>query len=42
MGDLNGYHISFEGKELGPALFVDSTLMGDAAGFEINTAVMNA
>jgi predicted Zn-dependent protease with MMP-like domain len=42
MGDLNGYNISFEGKELGPALFVDSALMGDAAGFDINSAVMNA
>lgn len=41
MGDLNGYNISFEGKETRPALFVDSTLMGDTAGFEINAAVMN-
>ena len=41
MGDLNGYNISFEGKELGPALFVDSTLMGATGGFDINSAVMN-
>jgi hypothetical protein len=42
MGDLNGYNITFEGKELSPSLFVDSAIMGDAAGFVIDTALMNA
>lgn len=42
MGDLNGYNISFEGKETGPALFIDPTIVGDAAGFVIDAAVMNS
>lgn len=41
MGDLNGYNITFEGKELSPAIFIDSTLIGDAAGFVIDAAVIN-
>jgi len=35
MGDLNGYNISFEGKERNMATFVDSALIGDASGFSI-------
>jgi hypothetical protein len=42
MGDLNGYNITFEGKELSPSSFIDSAIMGDAAGFVIDTALMNA
>jgi hypothetical protein len=41
MGDLNGYNITFEGKELGPALFVDSTVMDAVDGFVIDETVMN-
>ena len=41
MGDLNGYNITFEGKELGPALFVDSSVMDAVGGFVIDTTVMN-
>lgn len=35
MGDLNGYNISFEGKERNMATFVDSALIGDASGFSV-------
>lgn len=42
MGDLNGYNISFEGKETGPALFIDPTIVGDATGFVIDATVMNS
>ena len=42
MGDLNGYNITFEGKELSPSSFIDSAIMGDAAGFVIDTTLMNA
>ena len=42
MGDLNGYSITFEGKELSPSSFIDSAIMGDAAGFVIDAALMNA
>ena len=41
MGDLNGYNITFEGKETTPALFVDSAIVGDAAGFDISDVVIN-
>lgn len=41
MGDLNGYTLALEGKEISPALFVDPSIMGDAAGFVIDTTVMN-
>ena len=41
MGDLNGYNISFEGKETTPALFVDSAIIDDVAGFTVNVAVIN-
>ena len=41
MGDLNGYNITFEGKETTPALFVDAGVMGDVAGFTINATVIN-
>lgn len=35
MGDLNGYSISIEGKETGMAYFIESSVMGDVAGFTI-------
>ena len=35
MGDLNGYNISFEGKERNMAMFVDGAIVGDASGFVI-------
>ena len=41
MGDLNGYNITFEAKELSPALFVDAAIVDDAAGFVINAGVIN-
>lgn len=43
MGDLNGYNITFEGKELSPALFIDPTLVaeGSVDGFDIDVAVIN-
>ena len=43
MGDLYGYTISFEGKEVLPALFVLSTLVGAgvSAGFDVQTATMS-
>ena len=43
MGDLNGYNISFEGKEVLPSLFVLSTLVGVGvtAGFDVQTANMS-
>ena len=42
MGDLNGYSITFEGKELSPSSFIDPAVMGDVAGFVIDAALMNA
>lgn len=41
MGDLNGYNITFESKELSPALFVDAAIIDDAAGFVIDATVIN-
>jgi len=41
MGDLNGYNITFEGMEKAPASFIDSTIMDDASGFDVNAAVIN-
>ena len=35
MGDLNGYNLSFEGKEKNMANFVDAGLIGDASGFAV-------
>lgn len=35
MGDLNGYNISFEGKERNMATFIDSSVIGDASGFVV-------
>ena len=35
MGDLNGYNLSFEGKERGMATFIDSAVIGDASGFAV-------
>tara|TARA_Y100001937_G_C7133492_1_gene338772 strand:+ start:2018 stop:2596 length:579 start_codon:yes stop_codon:yes gene_type:complete len=43
MGDLYGYTISFEGKEVLPALFVLNTLVGEgvSAGFDVQTSNMS-
>jgi hypothetical protein len=43
MGDLNGYTISFEGKETLPALFILSTLVaaGSSSGFDVQTSNMS-
>lgn len=41
MGDLNGYNITFEAKELSPALFVDATLIDAVDGFVVATDVIN-
>ena len=42
MGDLNGYNITFEGKEVLPSLFVLNTLVavGSSSGFDVQTANM--
>ena len=43
MGDLNGYNITFEGKELSPSSFVDPAIMGDVdEGFVVDATLMNA
>jgi len=39
MGDLNGYNITFEGKESGMSHFIESSIMGDVAGFVITEGV---
>ena len=41
MGDLNGYNITFEAKELSPALFVDSTIIDAVDGFTVAVDVIN-
>jgi hypothetical protein len=41
MGDLSGYNVTFEGKERTPSTFVASAIMGDVAGFDISTDVIN-
>ena len=41
MGDLSGYNVTFEGKERTPSTFVASAIMGDVAGFDISTNVIN-
>ena len=35
MGDLNGYNLSFEGKEVNLSTFVDSALIGAVDGFTV-------
>ena len=40
MGDLNGYTLAIEGKELNPAYFIDSALMDAVGGFTIESAVL--
>jgi len=35
MGDLNGYNLSFEGRERNMANFIDAALIGDASGFAV-------
>lgn len=39
MGDLNGYNLSFEGKERNMATFIDSSIIGDASGFVVTEGV---
>jgi hypothetical protein len=43
MGDLYGYTISFEGREVLPALFILDTLVaeGSASGFDVQTTNMS-
>ena len=41
MGDLNGYNLSFEGKEKDPAYFVDSAIVGAGLDFDVNASVIN-
>ena len=41
MGDLNGYNLSFEGKEKEPAYFVDSTIVGATLAFNVDAQVIN-
>ena len=43
MGDLYGYTISFEGKEVLPSLFILSTLVaaGSSSGFDVQTSNMS-
>ncbi len=41
MGDLNGYNITFEGKEKEPAYFVDSAIVGTGLNFDVNATVIN-
>lgn len=40
MGDLNGYTLAIEGKELNPAWFIASAIMDDVAGFDVQSAVL--
>lgn len=42
MGDLNGYTLAIEGKELSMAYFVDSAIVvaGSLTGFDVQTAVL--
>lgn len=42
MGDMNGYTLAIEGKELSMAQFVDSTIVvaGALTGFDVQTAVI--
>jgi hypothetical protein len=41
MGDLNGYNITFEGKEKEPAFFVATNAVGIGADFDVSTTVIN-
>ena len=43
MGDMNGYTLAIEGKELSMAYFVDSAIVveGAATGFDVQTAVLD-
>jgi len=41
MGDLNGYNITFEGKEKEPAFFVSPTIVGAGAAFDVSPTVIN-
>jgi len=40
MGDMNGYTLAIEGKEVSMAYFIDAAIMDDAAGFVVNAAVI--
>lgn len=39
MGDLNGYNLTITARETNPAYFIESTVMGDVAGFTITEGV---
>ena len=41
MGDLNGYNLSFEGKEKEPSYFVSSAIVGAGLDFDVNASVIN-
>jgi len=41
MGDLNGYNISFEGKETTPSWFIDSGIIGAGSDFDVSPTVIN-
>ena len=41
MGDLYGYTVSFEGREVLPALFVNSALIDNTSGFDVATTNMS-
>jgi hypothetical protein len=40
MGDMNGYTLAIEGKEVSMAYFIDSAIMDDAAGFVVSAATI--
>lgn len=40
MGDMNGYNLAIEGKELSMAYFIDSTLMDNIAGFVVSASTI--
>lgn len=40
MGDMNGYNLTIEGKELSMGYFIDSTIMDNAAGFAVSALVI--
>lgn len=40
MGDMNGYNLAIEGKELSMGYFIDSAIMDDVAGFVVSAATI--
>lgn len=41
MGDLNGYNITIEGKEISPALFIDPAIVGAGLAFDVSSTIYN-